>query len=91
MSSRATLGGILAATFAAVLAVLPTTMSAQARAASAPFTLEQVTSAPFANNLTTAATSERLAWTLNERGLRNIWVAEGPAFTARRLTNYAAG
>lgn len=88
MSSRATLGGILAATFAAALTILPVTMSAQGRAAGAPFTLEQVTSAPFANNLTTAATSERLAWTLNERGLRNIWVAEGPAFTARRLTNY---
>lgn len=60
----------------------------RAGAQSAPFTLDQVMSAPFATNLTAAASGERLAYTLNERGLRNIWVAEGPQFTARRLTNY---
>jgi dipeptidyl aminopeptidase/acylaminoacyl peptidase len=58
-------------------------------AAQAPFTLDQVMSAPYPTNLTAAASGERLAWTLNERGLRNIWVAEGPAFGARRLTAYA--
>jgi dipeptidyl aminopeptidase/acylaminoacyl peptidase len=56
--------------------------------AGARFTLDDVMSAPYATNLTAAATGERLAWTLNERGLRNVWVAEGPAFTARRLTGY---
>ncbi len=54
----------------------------------AAFTLDQVMSAPYATNLTSAATGERLAWTLNERGQRNVWVAEGPSFTARRLTAY---
>jgi dipeptidyl aminopeptidase/acylaminoacyl peptidase len=46
--------------------------------------------APFPTGLTAAARAERLAWTLNERGVRNVYVAEGPAFTARRLTPYAA-
>lgn len=65
--------------------LLGITTAAQAQA---PITLDQVMSAPYPTNLTAAATGERLAWTLNERGLRNIWVAEGPEFAARRLTNY---
>ena len=56
--------------------------------ASSGFTLEQVMSAPYANELTASATGERIAWALKERGRRNIWIAEGPAFTPRRLTSY---
>ncbi len=71
-------------------ALLPSALLAQRRPAAAPagFTLDQIMSAPFPTNLTAAATGEKLAWTLNERGLRNVWVAEGPAFAARRLTSY---
>lgn len=57
-------------------------------AASNSFTLEQIKSYPFPNELTAAATGSRIAWAFNERGARNIWVAEGPDFKARRLTNY---
>jgi len=53
------------------------------------FTLEQVLSAPFPDNLAAAKTKSRLAWVLNEQGKRNIWVAEGPDFVARRLTAYS--
>ena len=53
-----------------------------------PLTFEQVASYPFPNQLTTAARSDRIAWTFNEQGRRNIWVAEGPAFAARPLTRY---
>ena len=52
------------------------------------FTIEAVTSAPFPTNLTASATGERIAWTLNAQGRRNVWVAEGPAFVARQLTAY---
>ena len=52
------------------------------------FTLEQVLSAPFPAELVVSKSGERLAWTLNERGHCNIWVAEGPSFAARRLTAY---
>jgi len=52
------------------------------------FTLEQIKSYPFPNELTASATGSRVAWAFNERGTRNIWVAEGPEFKARRLTNY---
>jgi dipeptidyl aminopeptidase/acylaminoacyl peptidase len=54
----------------------------------ASYTLEQVKSYPFPNELTAAATGTRLAWALNERGARNVFVAEGPDFQARQLTTY---
>lgn len=68
--------------------LLPLATVAHAQLGAGPLTLDQVMSAPFATNLTSAARGERLAWTLNEQGRRNVWVAEGPTFTARRLTNY---
>jgi dipeptidyl aminopeptidase/acylaminoacyl peptidase len=55
-----------------------------------PFTLEQVLSAPFPSELTAAPSANRIAWVFDDRGMRNIWVAEGPAFQARKLTAYSA-
>src|SRR6266540_5475190 len=55
---------------------------------SAPFTVNRVRSYPFPNELTAAATGSRVAWAFNEQGRRNIFVAEGPAFSARQLTHY---
>ena len=52
------------------------------------FTIEQVKSYPFPNELTSAAKSGRIAWALNEQGKRNIWVADAPEYKARRITNY---
>ena len=54
------------------------------RAPTAGFSLEQVRSYPYPAELTASATGARLAWTLNERGQRNIYVAEGPEFAPRR-------
>ena len=53
------------------------------------FTLEQIMSAPFHSNLVAAQSGNRIAWTSNEQGKRNIWVAEGPEFAARQLTAYS--
>lgn len=74
---------------AACLLVAPllTPLPAHAQAGG-EFTLEQVMGAPYPTELT--ASGERIAWTLNARGQRNIWVAEGPTFEARRLTGYIA-
>lgn len=52
------------------------------------FTIEQIKGYPFPSELTTSSTGSRIAWAFNERGARNVWVAEGPDFKARRLTNY---
>lgn len=59
-----------------------------AGSAQGPFSLEQIRSYPFPNELAASATGARIAWALNERGLRNLYAAEGPAFAPRRLTNY---
>ena len=66
----------------AVLAVLAT-------AAPAPFTLDQVMSAPFPTGLVAARGQARVAWVMNARGVRNVWVAEGPDYRGRALTAFA--
>jgi len=71
--------------FVLVLAMVCSALPASAQQS---LTLEELLSAPFPENLTAAKTANRIAWTLNQEGKRNIWVAEGPAFTARRLTSY---
>ncbi len=53
-----------------------------------PFTLESVKSYPFPNELVSSAQGSRIAWVFNEQGKRNVYVAEGPAFTPRKITNY---
>ena len=52
------------------------------------FTLEQVLSAPFPSELIAAPGGGKVAWLLNERGARNIWIAAAPDFKGVRLTNY---
>ena len=44
---------------------------------------------PFPAGLTASATGSRLAWAMDEEGRRNIYVAEGPAYTPRKLTDFA--
>jgi dipeptidyl aminopeptidase/acylaminoacyl peptidase len=52
------------------------------------FTLEQVLSSPFPADLVAAPRGQRVAWTFDAEGRRNVWVAEGPRFQARQLTRY---
>ena len=54
------------------------------------FSVEQLTGFPYASDLTTARTGSRIAWVMLQRGIRNIYVADGPAFQARRLTSYVS-
>src|SRR5437879_6890493 len=56
--------------------------------ASAPFTVDQILSFPSPENLVASPAGATIAWTFNERGVRNIYVAEGPEFAARRITSY---
>jgi Tol biopolymer transport system component len=53
-----------------------------------PFTIEQVMSAPFASDLTASPSGGKIAWVFNEKGARNIWIAEPPEYRGRRLTAY---
>jgi dipeptidyl aminopeptidase/acylaminoacyl peptidase len=71
------------------LLVLAVMFFPQIAAAQKPFTLEQILRAPFAANLTAAKKVNRIAWTLDEEGKRNVWAAEGPIYQSRPLTAYA--
>lgn len=73
----------------AAVACLALAAPAPRAQAPAAFSIEQVLSAPTAAELVAAPVGQRLAWVFNEQGSRNIWVAEGPAFTGRKLTPYA--
>lgn len=53
-----------------------------------PLTLDAIKNYPFPTELTAAPQGSRIAWALDELGRRNIYVAEGPEFKPRKLTNY---
>jgi dipeptidyl aminopeptidase/acylaminoacyl peptidase len=55
----------------------------------APFTLEQALSAPFPEDLVASLDGGRFAWVFNDRGARNVWIAEPPGYKGRPLTTYA--
>src|ERR1051325_10329025 len=52
------------------------------------FTLEQVLSASFPYGLTSASHAPRVAWVFDNKGERNIWVADAPGFVPRQVTHY---
>ncbi len=51
------------------------------------FTLQQVLGYPFPSGLTASRVGQQVAWVFTERGVRNVWIAEGPGFVPRRLTD----
>src|SRR6185437_12445052 len=66
---------------------------AASKAAARPLTMAQIASAPFPYDLTASPTDGTVAWVYNERGARNVWIAQrGPrgGYSARRLTPYTA-
>jgi dipeptidyl aminopeptidase/acylaminoacyl peptidase len=65
--------------------IFATQINAQARK---PLAIEELLTAPFPENMTAAKSGNRIAWTFNQTGKRNVWVAEGPDFKARPLTPY---
>ncbi len=65
-----------------LLAFLPFLLLAQ------DFTIEQITAFPFPSELTASKTGNRMAWAVNEKGKRNVYVSEGPKFEVRKLTNF---
>ena len=54
------------------------------------FTIEQVMSSPFPSELVAATHSSRVALVFDAKGVRNVWVADGPDYvhTARQVTQY---
>src|SRR5882757_729250 len=52
------------------------------------FTIEQVLSAPFPYGLTGASHAPPVAWVFDNKGERNICVADAPDFAPRQVTHY---
>ncbi|MET0244047.1 MAG: prolyl oligopeptidase family serine peptidase [Flavitalea sp.] len=52
------------------------------------FSMDAVTSYPFPSELTSNPAASKIAVAINEKGKRNIYVAEGPAYALRKLTSY---
>src|SRR6476660_1804017 len=59
--------------------------------AQSQFTLEQVLGSAFPTGLVSAQQANRVAWVFDAKGVRNVWIADGPDFagTARQLTHYS--
>src|SRR4051812_39489664 len=76
------------AALVALLSVPVAVLSAQQRQAPRSFTVDQILGFPSPDNLVASPSGSAIAWTFNERGVRNIYVAEAPRFEARRLTPY---
>lgn len=52
------------------------------------FTVDQILGFPSPDNLVASPVGSTIAWTFNERGVRNIYTASGPGFEAHRVTAY---
>jgi dipeptidyl aminopeptidase/acylaminoacyl peptidase len=74
---------------AAVTLLAPAASPALQVQAQAPFTLQQVLSAPYATNLTAAPTGNRFAWVEHTEGRNNLFIG-GPGHAARQLTRFTA-
>lgn len=74
-SKRSILSGFL-------LFLLPLLVSAQS------FSIEQLLSSPYPSELTSADDTDRIAWVMNNEGVRNIWTAAAPNYSPVQLTEY---
>ena len=80
-------GAMLAGLLAAGFAFSPAAPAAAASPQTG-FTLEQVLSYPFPLDLTSAHQGDRIAWVINQNGVRNVWVAKAPDFKPRQVTRF---
>lgn len=53
------------------------------------FTVEQVMSAPFPSQLTSAKTADLVGWVFNDKGADNVWISAAPDFVGRQVTHYS--
>src|SRR5690348_1594535 len=79
-------GFMLAALFVAGAALSPAPSAAASPQAA--FTLEQVLAYPFPLGLTSARDGDRIAWVIDQNGVRNVWVAKAPDFRPNQVTRF---
>jgi dipeptidyl aminopeptidase/acylaminoacyl peptidase len=76
---------VIAAAFCLASSILPAPALA-----GPPVTLQQILGYSFVSELTAAERADRIAWVEEVNGVRNIWAAAGPSFTAHQVTHYTA-
>ncbi|HEX4278800.1 MAG TPA: prolyl oligopeptidase family serine peptidase, partial [Bryobacteraceae bacterium] len=54
------------------------------------FTIDQVLSAPFPEDLTVSPAGDAVAWVQDAAGIRNVWVARAPEYKAIQITRFTA-
>jgi dipeptidyl aminopeptidase/acylaminoacyl peptidase len=73
----------------ALLVSLPVAAgTAQQNAALPAFTADQILAFPSPDNLIASPSRATIAWTFNERGVRNIFVGAAPDYRPRQITGY---
>ncbi|HKM56960.1 MAG TPA: hypothetical protein VJY33_26375, partial [Isosphaeraceae bacterium] len=50
--------------------------------------IEDLERAPFPSHLVAAPARGRIAWVFNDRGVRNIWIAESPDYKGKQVTSH---
>ena len=50
--------------------------------------IETLLSAPYPTAMTAAPSGGHVAWVMNDRGARNVWIASPPEYRGRQLTSY---
>jgi dipeptidyl aminopeptidase/acylaminoacyl peptidase len=75
-------------TFLILLSFPAVASSLQQKTAPSAFTVEQILGFPSPENLVASPVGSTIAWTFNERGVRNVYVADAPGFEPRRITPY---
>lgn len=60
-----------------------------AKSWSQSLSIEEIMSAPMPTELNAAAQSDRISWVFNHKGIRNVWIADGPSYKPRQVTQYA--
>lgn len=70
-------------TFFLVLFLAPYQLAAQV-------TIENLLSVPFPTELTSSADGKKLAWVFNDKGVRNVFIAEAPDFKELKITSHTA-
>ncbi len=81
---------VAAACIAGCALALALPLCGRAQSASPAFTLQQILSYPYPVSLIAGADNRTIAWVLNERGVRNIFVASAPSYAPRMVTDYTA-
>ena len=88
MRRRRCAGLCAVATVAAVVCTSQASGQTRAETQTEAFSLTDILSAPVPTELVAAPNGQAVAWLGDEQGKKNVWVAEAPAWRARRLTRW---